>query len=94
MENSQESLELQECEKNGVSGWRFGASGECFVGRFAKQQAFRAQKRAKVSMWREKPKKMRDKEESKAELKAKKARIKEQQEVHDAKKRDNIKRKR
>lgn len=54
---------LQECERNGVCGWRYGADGFCFVGNQAKQNAFRAEGKRKAAMWQEEPKADRDAKE-------------------------------
>lgn len=56
---------LQECERNGVRGWKHGADGFCFIGNQAKQKAFRAEAKRKVIMWREEPKAMREAKEKK-----------------------------
>ena len=39
-------MKVQICENNGVTGWQFGESGRCFVGREAFQKAKREQMKA------------------------------------------------
>jgi len=51
---------LQKCTRNGVDGWRYGKDGHCFIGKDAKQRAFRAEAKRKADMWREKPKAERE----------------------------------
>jgi len=42
------SKEIVACEKNGVSGWKFGRNGECHIGIEGKQRAIRDQKIKKI----------------------------------------------
>lgn len=48
-------MEILECEKNGVSGWKCGEDGECYIGLEAKQKAFRMQKKIKAAEFKETP---------------------------------------
>jgi hypothetical protein len=48
-------MEILQCEKNGVQGWKCGENGECYVGLEAKQKAFREQKKIKALEFAENP---------------------------------------
>lgn len=48
-------MKIEQCEKNGVNGWRAGPNGTCHVGAEAFQRAKRDEMKAKAQEWRENP---------------------------------------
>ena len=48
-------MELQQCEKNGVTGWQFRDEGRCYVGNEAFQKAKREEQAARAAEFKEKP---------------------------------------
>jgi len=57
------------CERNGVSGWKHGDNGICFIGTDAKQRALKSSAKIKSKLWRVKSKKKRAKERKENRLK-------------------------
>lgn len=69
-------MEILECTKNGVKGWKCGEDGECHIGLEAKQEAFREQKRLKAAYFEKNPAPLPKKEEPKVEENPKKKSLK------------------
>lgn len=70
-------MNILECEKKGVKGWKCGEDGTCYLGMDAKQRAIRDQKRKKAKEWaknpRPLPKKFLKSSKKSAKKKAKKS---------------------
>lgn len=49
-------MEILECKKKGVSGWKNGTKGKCHIGIEGKQRAIRSQKKKKAKVWADKEK--------------------------------------
>jgi len=48
-------MDIIECEKEGVIGWKCGEDGICHIGIDGKQRAIREQKKLKAEEWAKSP---------------------------------------